>query len=165
MTTKGFASTLRSNVEAEYPSRHPKRDVDNMFSTLKHRDSRFATEACSASALLQWRLFFFWTKILKIFNELLSKSYAGAMVICAWCFLKVFFLPFTLEILRVFWYWLLWIFWNFASKAQSCWFHLLYWYCSYALKTNALREETTVIRSRYRSANSWIRACVTHAWH
>ena len=165
MTTKRFASTLRLNVEVEYSFRHSKSDVDNMFSTLKHRDSRFVTEACSASALLQWRFFFFWTKILEIFNELLSRSYADAMIICAWCFLKVPFLPFILEILEVFWYWLLWIFWNFANKAQSCWFHLLYWYCFYALKISALKEKTTIIRSSYRSASSWIRVYVTHAWH
>ena len=53
MITKEFASTFRSNVEIEYFFRHSKCDVDNMFSILKHRDSRFVIETCFASTLLQ----------------------------------------------------------------------------------------------------------------
>ena len=165
MTTKRFASTFRLNVEIEYSFRHSKNDVDNMFSILKHRDSKFVIETCFANALLQWKFFFFWTKILKFFNEFLNKNYANAMIICVWCFLKVSFLSFILKILKIFWYWFLWIFWNLANKTQSCWFHLLYWYCFYALKINALKKKTIVIRSRYRSVNSWIRVYVTHVWH
>ena len=141
MTTKKFASTFRSNIEIEYLFRHSKNDVDNMFSTLKHCDSKFVIEIYFANALLKQKFFFFWTEILKIFNEFLNKNYANAISICVWCFLKILFFSFTLKILKVFWYWFLWIFWNFANKTQSCWFYLLYWYCFLYIENQRIERE------------------------
>ena len=53
MTIKRFALTFRSNVEIEYSFRHSKNDVDNMFSTLKHRNFKFIIKICFANALLK----------------------------------------------------------------------------------------------------------------
>ena len=164
MTTKKFTSTFRSNVEIEYSFRHSKNNVDNMFSILKYHDSKFVIETCFANTLLQWKFFFFWTKILKIFNEFLNKNYANAMIICVWYFLKIFENFFYFKNFEKFWYWFSWNFWNFANKTQSCWFYLLYWYCFYVLKINVLKKKTIIIRSRYWNVNSWIRVYVTHVW-
>ena len=124
------------------------------FSILKHCHSKFALKTCFTIAQLHWKFFFFWTKIWKIFNEFLSKRYMNAKWYRTWYFLKIFFLSFVFEILRVFWYEFQWIFWNFTIKTFTCCFYLLHWYCFYALKINALKKKTTVIRSRYRTVNS-----------
>ena len=165
MSTKIFASTFRSNIEIEYFFRHSKCNVDNMFSILKHRDLKFVIKTCFANALLQWKIFFFWTKILKILNEFLNKNYANAIIICVWCFLKKKILSFILRILKIFDIDFFDFFEILRTKRNHINFYLLYWYCFYALKINALKKKTIIIRSRYRNVNLWIRVYVTHIWH
>ena len=107
---------------------------------------------------------FFWTKILKNFNEFLSRNYANAMIICVWCFFEKIFSFFYFWNFENFWYWFFWFFEILRTKRHQIilFIVLILFQC---IENQRIEKKTIVIRSRYRNVNFWIRVCVTHVWH